>query len=133
KLPRLDLDAEKRLSLRVDVELSPLPSDLVDGVIALVGARGEGEGMVPLGLTGAVAEEGTRDLVDPVRGRRGVLDLRFAPMHGGIEGSDYLVFVIAVDLEGVSGGTTCTPDDRRGCTPISGLVASARSLPWGTE
>lgn len=133
KLPRLDLDAEKRLSLRVDVELSPLPSDLVDGVIALVGARVEGEGMVPLGLTGAVAEEGTRELVDPVRGRRGVLDLRFAPMHGGIEGSDYLVFVIAVDLEGLSGGTTCTPDDRRGCTPISGLVASARSLPWGTE
>lgn len=133
RLPRLDLDAEKRLSLRVDVSLSPLPSDLVDGVIALVGAKVEGEGMVPLGLTGAVAEEGTGELVDPARGRRGVLDLRFAPMHGGIEGSEYVVFVIAVNLEGLSGGASCAPSDRSGCTPISGLVASARSLPWGTE
>jgi|GEM_PF-2260928 len=131
-LPRLDLEASMRLSLRVDLALPPLPSDLVDGAIAVVGARVPQEGVVPLGLTGAVAEEGTRELFDAVRGRRGVLDLRFAPQHGGIEGSDYVVFAIAVNLQGLSGGLPCTLDERSGCTPISGLVAPASSLPWGT-
>lgn len=131
-LPTLDLEASTRLSLRVDLALPPLPSELVDGAVAVAGARVLGEGVVPLGLTGAVADEETRELVDAVRDRRGVLDLRFAPQHGGIEGSDYVVYAIAVNLEGLSGGLPCTPDERSGCTPISGLVAAAQSLPWGT-
>lgn len=132
-LPTLDLVASKRLSLRTDVRLPSLPEKHVDGVLGLVGARVVHEGLVPLGLTGALVKEGTREIVDPVRGRRGVLDLRFAPLHGGIEGSDYVIFVLAVDLEGLSGGKDCHLEDRSGCTPISGLLSSARSLPWGTE
>lgn len=133
RLPRLDMVAEKRLSLRIDVRLPPLPGESVDGVIGIVGAKVLHEGLVPLGLTGAVAEAGSREVVDPVRGRRGRLDLRFAPLHGGIEGSDYVVFVLAVDLEGLSGGKACTVEDRSGCTPVSGLLVSKKSLPWGTE
>lgn len=133
RLPRVDMEARERLSLSADVRLPPLPGERVDGVIGIVGARVLHEGLVPLGLTGAVAEEGSREIVDPVRGRSGRLDLRFAPLHGGIEGSDYAVFVLAVDLGGLSGGKGCTEADRSGCTPVAGLVASQRSLPWGTE
>lgn len=132
-LPTLDLHATERLALRVQVRLSPLPESYVDGAIGLVGARVPQEGLVPLGLTGAVVQQGSREVVDPVRGRRGVLDLRFAPLHGGIEGSEYVVLVLALDLEGLSGGKPCRNEDRAGCTPIAGLLASARSLPWGTE
>lgn len=132
RLPKLDMVADKRLALRADVRIPPLPGEAVDGVIGIVGAQVPHEGLVPMGLTGAVAEEGSREIVDPVRGRNGVLDLRFAPLHGGIEGSDYVVFVLAVDLEGLSGGKACTAEDRSGCTPVSGLLTSAKSLPWGS-
>lgn len=138
-LRRLDLSASQRLSLRTNVRIPSLPSDAMDGVVALVGAQVPGMGMVPLGLTGAL-DEGvagggapTGVILDPSTGRRGVLDLRFAPLHGGLEGSDYLVMVLAVDLQGLGGGKGCTLDDRAGCTPISGRITSRASLPWGSD
>lgn len=85
------------------VDVPALPSfggHPVEGVALLGEALVPGRGQVPLGLGGAVSTTG-HSLPDlqPGMSRQGLVPLRMAPTHHGLEGSTYLIQAMAVQLK----------------------------------
>ncbi|MFZ5472039.1 MAG: hypothetical protein ACOZIN_21630 [Myxococcota bacterium] len=85
-------------------DLPQFKNSYVDGVVLLGGAMVPGQGMVPLGLGAAVnttpadAKTDTQsDLPSP-----GLMTMRMAPTHHGIEGADYGIVSLAVSLKSVN-------------------------------
>ncbi len=73
----------------------------VDGVIVLGGALAPGRGVVPLGL-GAGVNTNPADAKSDIQGELkspGLIGLRMAPTHSGLEGTDYGVIALAVSLK----------------------------------
>lgn len=138
---RRDLLATERLSLRSTVALPELPragEGWLDGVIVFGGADVPDRGVVPLGLTAGIdadpAAGGVPDgRIDDRSGvSNGEVDLRIAPLHGGLEGSDYVIVALAANFAGMSSDSGgCSAEDRSGCAVVSGLVDRAASHPFG--
>ncbi len=136
----LDLEATQRMALRSTVALPELPrlgDGWLDGAIVFGGAHTPDRGVVPLGLTAGVdadtAAGGAPDgVIDDLEGRSvGELPLRIAPLHGGLEGSDYVVLALAANFAGMSSeSASCSDDDRRGCAAIAGLLDRSASFPF---
>lgn len=129
---RVDLRATARMALRSTVALPQLPrlgDGWLDGAIVFGAADVPDRGVVPLGLTAGVdADTAAGETPD---GRIDELALRIAPLHGGLEGSDYVVLALAANFAGMSAeGGRCAPEDRSGCAAVSGLVDRAPSYPF---
>ncbi len=139
----VDLQATHELALRGDVTIPTLPQiggQYVAAAIVLGGANAPGRGVVPLGLTAGIdanTDDGeTPDgKVNDIEGEStGVITLRMAPNHSGLEGSKYGVIALALNLSGLGGGdAVCTVADRSGCTALAGLVKMFDSFPYDTD
>lgn len=103
-------------SFAVDVPSLPRFRDQpADGVLILGGADVPGRGVVPLGLGAGVNTDDTvLDQTDPQGGldEPGLVLVRMAPTHSGIEGDEYVLFAGAVSLQSVN-------------DPAAGLALSA--------
>lgn len=136
RLTTVNLQATQRLALRPTLLLPKLPAHAgtgLDGVVALGGAEVPGRGLVPLGLTAGVdAEAGQQPdglVNDPEGNSNGQLPLRLAPEHGGIEGNPYVLLALAANFDALGDSdAACKPDDRKGCTALSGLVTRRDDL-----
>lgn len=94
-------------SFAVDVPTLPqFKGDYADGVILLGGADVKGRGVVPLGLGAGVntATTGSNSLVDQQAElpKEGLVLMRMAPTHHGIEGAQYAIVGLAVSLQSVN-------------------------------
>jgi hypothetical protein len=88
------------------LKLPSLPKfsgNYADGVLALAGATVPGRGVVPLGLGAAVNTTGasTTDIQAGLPST-GLMVVREAPTHHGIEGDQYAVMVLALSLKSLS-------------------------------
>ncbi len=111
------------LRLKVEAKIPPLPSydgdKKFEGAIVLGGAMYGTQGLVPLGITAGLdgdptgkdttnAPDSYVDANDVNITEKGVLAMRLAPMHGGIEGSKYGMLALAASISGLldAGGTS---------------------------
>lgn len=140
RFERIDMRPSMRMALFGEVALPPLPAtegSTLDGAIVLAGALTEGRGFTPLGITAGVDSgvaaggQPSGEISEP-GGRPGSLGLRLAPLHGGLEGSEYLVLALAVNLSRLmEEGATCTAADPSGCAAIAGVATVRERLPSG--
>jgi hypothetical protein len=101
------------LRLQTVAQVPQLPMGF-DGAVVIGGALDVPQGFVPLGLTAGVDKHtgsSTTDMmpdgiIDPVgmNGQPGQLPLRFAALHGGLEGSKYATVALSANLSGLLGG-----------------------------
>ena len=79
----------------------------VDGVLLLGGANVPGRGVVPLGLGVAVNTMPADDLTDKEASLsgQGLVSLRMAPTHDGIEGTQYGVLALALSFKSFTDST----------------------------
>lgn len=85
-------------------DLPKFKGTFVDGVLLLGGAGVAGRGVVPLGLGAAVNTtpvDNKTDTQSELSGP-GLVTMRMAPTHSGIEGSDYGVIALALSLKSVT-------------------------------
>lgn len=133
KFTTANLVASHELALRGNVMIPTLPQlggQYLTGAIVLGGANTGGRGVVPLGLTAGIdanVDDGQvpdGKVNDADGNSTGELVLRMAPLHSGLEGSDYGVIALAVNLNGLfsSAEPVCTVADRSGCTALAGVV-----------
>ncbi len=133
KFASADLTASHELALRGNVMIPTLPQlggQYLTGAIVLGGANTGGRGVVPLGLTAGIdanVDDGQvpdGKVNDAEGNSTGELVLRMAPLHSGLEGSDYGVIALAVNLNGLFSDAEplCTIADRSGCTALAGVV-----------
>lgn len=106
------------LRLRVDAELPELPRyktknkegatvDMpFEGAVVLGGALNGTQGLVPMGLTAGIDEneDGKIDADDVAGTPAGKVALRVAPLHSGMETSQYVVLSLAASFGGLIGG-----------------------------
>ncbi len=98
---------EVPLSYALVVKVPELPkfkSTYVDAVVLLGGAIVPGRGVVPLGLGAAVNTDTDLKLTDPQSDlvTHGLVSLRMAPTHHGIEGSQYGVVALGLSLKSIT-------------------------------
>jgi len=140
ELVELDLQPHLRLGLHPDLLIPTLPSaagSVLDGVIALGGALHPQRGFVPLGITAGV-DSGVAaggppsfEVVQP-GGTRGMLQLRLAPLHGGLEGSRYAVIAIAANLSRLmEDASDCVLEDRSDCVAIAAVIRVQERIEGG--
>jgi hypothetical protein len=111
------------LRLKVEAKIPALPTydgdKKFEGAIVLGGAMYYPQGLVPLGITAGLDGDPTgKDTTNPPDGfvdandtaitEKGVLSMRLAPMHGGLEGSKYGMVALAASISGLldAGGTS---------------------------
>jgi hypothetical protein len=89
-------------------------NDYVSGAILLTGTLVPVEGLLPLGLTAALDDPDEEDGIDQVDGKVDTLEdqpasgqaiVDFAPQHDGLEGNPLLTVALAVELDGITGGS----------------------------
>ena len=78
-----------------------------DAVVLLGGASVPGRGVIPLGLGIGVNSSPADEKIDKQAdlGSPGLVSMRMAPTHAGIEGSEYGVIALALSIKGLTGGS----------------------------
>lgn len=81
-------------------DLPKFRNTYVDGVVLLGGANVPGRGVVPLGLGVAVNTDGDAKTDKPMDlAAPGLVQLRMAPTHHGVEGSEYGILALGVSFK----------------------------------
>ena len=129
--------AQLRLGLRFVARAPELPQvqgRYLDSVVVLPAADVGGRGYVPLGL-GAAVNQNADALTDAQLGlgSQGLVSVKQAPAHQGLEGSEYVLLTTALWREGGAGGrhASSTVFTRLGQGPLPYDPTGLQPIPLG--
>jgi hypothetical protein len=107
--PTVNAVASQDLTLETKVAIPALPkyrNQFSAGVVVIGGASAAGRGFVPLGASAALdapnpsdSPDGHIDADPTATGNQGTLSLKMAPLHDGLEGSNFTIAALAIPLQ----------------------------------
>lgn len=126
------------LRIRAEAALPALPTynlngttTKFEGAVVLGGALHGSQGLVPLGITAGIDENGDGQVdSNETGGTAGTLSLRVAPLHSGMESSRYAALALAASFGGLIGGGESAEDPP---LVLSGLVALPETLNYNSS